>query len=126
MSRDRYQSPLCSRYASDAMAWNFSDERRFRTWRRLWVELARAQQTLGLSIDDGQIAAFVDNGPFDVAKQALEDLLADLGDLDIQFVEGVPAIERTMRTSMTGRYMRPNCLKRGAKSMTSTAPPSAA
>jgi len=56
MSRDRYQSPLCSRYASDAMAWNFSDERRFRTWRRLWVELARAQQSLGLAIENAQIA----------------------------------------------------------------------
>lgn len=56
MSRDRYQSPLTSRYASAEMAWNFSDDRKFQTWRRLWVALAKAQQRLGLPIGDDQIA----------------------------------------------------------------------
>ncbi|TVR43725.1 MAG: adenylosuccinate lyase [Planctomycetota bacterium] len=57
MSRDSYQSPLVSRYASREMSWNFSDNRKFRTWRRLWLELARAEQRLGLTISDAQIAA---------------------------------------------------------------------
>ncbi|MFW5846135.1 MAG: adenylosuccinate lyase, partial [Planctomycetota bacterium] len=56
MSHDRYQSPLTSRYASPEMAWNFSDDKKFGTWRRLWVHLARAEQQLGLAITDAQIA----------------------------------------------------------------------
>ena len=54
MARDRYESPLSGRYASSEMAWNFSDDKKFQTWRRLWVELARAEQKLGLSISDEQ------------------------------------------------------------------------
>lgn len=57
MNHDRYQSPLVSRYASKEMSWNFSDNRKFRTWRKLWLELARAEQRLGLPIKDQQIAA---------------------------------------------------------------------
>ncbi len=38
------------------MTWNFSDEKKFQTWRRLWVSLARAEQKLGLEISDEQIA----------------------------------------------------------------------
>ena len=56
MSHDRYQSPLTSRYASAAMAANFSDDKKFRTWRRLWIHLARAEQQLGLAISEAQIS----------------------------------------------------------------------
>jgi len=56
MAHDRYQSPLTSRYASPEMAWNFSDDKKFQTWRRLWLYLARAEQQLGLAISDAQIA----------------------------------------------------------------------
>jgi adenylosuccinate lyase len=52
----RYDSPLASRYASKEMAALFSDDRKFRTWRRLWIELARAEKRLGLAITDEQIA----------------------------------------------------------------------
>ena len=39
---DRYESPLSSRYASDEMQYIFSPDKKFSTWRRLWVALARA------------------------------------------------------------------------------------
>ncbi len=52
----RYDNPLASRYASRAMAELFSDDRKFRTWRLLWVELARAAASLGLPILPMQIA----------------------------------------------------------------------
>jgi adenylosuccinate lyase len=52
----RYQSPLSTRYASAAMSANFSDQRRFTTWRRLWIALAEAQRELGLSITEEQLA----------------------------------------------------------------------
>ena len=50
-----YQSPLSSRYAGQAMRHAFSDERKFKTWRRLWIALAEAQQELGLEISDAQL-----------------------------------------------------------------------
>jgi len=56
MPTDRYDSPLCSRYASREMQAIFSDDRRFGTWRRLWVELAKAERHLGLAISAEQIA----------------------------------------------------------------------
>ena len=52
----RYDSPLASRYASKEMSALFSDDRKFRTWRKLWIELARAEQRLGLEISAAQIA----------------------------------------------------------------------
>ncbi|MDR1589836.1 MAG: adenylosuccinate lyase [Oscillospiraceae bacterium] len=56
MPADVYESPLASRYASDAMLRLFSADKKFSTWRRLWVALARAQRELGLGITDAQIA----------------------------------------------------------------------
>jgi len=51
-----YQSPLSTRYASEAMRANFSDQKKFTTWHRLWLALAETQQELGLSIRDEQLA----------------------------------------------------------------------
>ncbi|XP_067137152.1 adenylosuccinate lyase [Centruroides vittatus] len=51
----RYQSPLTSRYASQEMAYNFSDHRKFSTWRRLWIILAKAEQKLGIPVTNEQI-----------------------------------------------------------------------
>ena len=46
---DRYISPFSTRYASDEMQYIFSDDNKFRTWRRLWVALARAEMNQGLT-----------------------------------------------------------------------------
>ncbi len=56
MSRDRYSSPLNERYASAEMSAVFSPDNKFRTWRRLWIALAEAEQELGLPISEEQIA----------------------------------------------------------------------
>jgi len=56
MSHDRYENPLTGRYASPEMSALFSDQRRFSTWRQLWVVLAEAERELGLPISDQQIA----------------------------------------------------------------------
>lgn len=45
---DRWQSPLCTRYTSIPMQEAFGDARKFQTWRKLWLELARAEQTVGI------------------------------------------------------------------------------
>ncbi len=65
-----YENPLITRYASREMAQTFSDERKFTTWRKLWVALAEAEQELGLPISDEQIAelkAHVDTVDYEAA-----------------------------------------------------------
>jgi adenylosuccinate lyase len=52
----QYDNPLVGRYASAEMSAVWSPQTKFRTWRRLWVALARAQQELGLAISDAQLA----------------------------------------------------------------------
>lgn len=51
----RYQSPLSTRYASEYMLNLFSQDTKFRTWRRLWISLAKAEMQLGLPINEEQI-----------------------------------------------------------------------
>jgi len=53
---DTYTSPFSARYASREMQFIFSEDNKFRTWRRLWISLAKAEQRQGLPITDGQIA----------------------------------------------------------------------
>ena len=53
---EKYESPLSSRYASDYMLGLFSMDKRIQTWRKLWVELARAEMELGLPVTAEQVA----------------------------------------------------------------------
>ena len=56
-SKPSYESPLNSRYASKEMQYIFSPDKKFKTWRLLWIALAEAEKELGLNITDEQIAA---------------------------------------------------------------------
>ena len=55
MPTNTYESPLSSRYASPEMLYLFSADKKFTTWRRLWIALARAEMELGLPITQAQI-----------------------------------------------------------------------
>lgn len=69
---DRYVSPLSERYASREMQYIFSPEKKFCTWRRLWVALAEAENELGLPVTKEQIDELkehMDDINFDVAKE---------------------------------------------------------
>ena len=68
MSKDRYESPLASRYASEYMLRLFSADTRIKTWRKLWVELARAEHALGLPVTAEQVS----------------ELEAHIGDIDYE------------------------------------------
>ena len=71
-SMKEYKSPLSERYPSKEMKYIFSPEKKFTTWRKLWIALAESEKELGLDITDEQIAelkAHVDDINYDVAKE---------------------------------------------------------
>ena len=79
--RDVYENPLTSRYASRAMRRIFSPNRKFRTWRRLWLALARAQHELGLPITAEQLAeleAHLDDINYEVADAREREVRHDV------------------------------------------------
>ncbi len=72
MSTDRYVSPLSERYASKEMQYIFSPDKKFRTWRKLWIALAESEHELGLNITEEQInelKAHADDINYEVAKE---------------------------------------------------------
>ena len=76
-----YQSPLSQRYASKEMQALFSNEKKFKTWRRLWIALAQSEQELGLDITDEQIQELIDYKDdinYDVAKQREKEVRHDV------------------------------------------------
>ena len=78
---DRYQSPLSERYASKEMQYIFSPDKKFRTWRRLWIALAEAEHELGLPITEEQIEelkAHKDDINYEVAKQREKEVRHDV------------------------------------------------
>lgn len=69
--RDKYESPFSTRYASDEMQYVFSSDKKFKTWRKLWVALARAEMKLGLPITNEQVEELennIDNINYEVAE----------------------------------------------------------
>ena len=72
MATDRYTSPLSERYASKEMQYIFSQDKKFKTWRRLWIALAETEKELGLNITDEQIEelkAHAEDINYDVARE---------------------------------------------------------
>ena len=72
MSKDCYESPLSSRYASKEMKYIFSPDMKFRTWRKLWIALAESEMELGLPVTQEQIdelKAHADDINYEVAEE---------------------------------------------------------
>ena len=81
METDRYQTPLAERYASKEMQYIFSPDKKFRTWRELWIALAESEKELGLDITDEQIEelkANKDNINYDVARAREKEVRHDV------------------------------------------------
>lgn len=81
MSHDTFESPLASRYASEEMLYLFSPDKKFKTWRRLWIALARAEKTLGLPITEEQIAEmeqYKDDINYEVAQKREAEVRHDV------------------------------------------------
>ena len=72
MSHDHYENPLITRYSSPEMSALWGAQKKFSTWRKLWIALAESEQELGLAITDEQIAelkAHIDDIDFEVAAK---------------------------------------------------------
>lgn len=81
MSTDRYVSPLSERYASKEMQYIFSPDKKFRTWRKLWIALAETEKELGLPITQEQIdelKSHQDDINYDVAKAREKEVRHDV------------------------------------------------
>ena len=81
MSTDRYVSPLSERYASEEMQYIFSQDMKFRTWRKLWIALAETEKELGLNITQEQIdemKAHADDINYDVAREREREVRHDV------------------------------------------------
>lgn len=85
MSRNTnsYESPFCTRYASEEMQFVFSADKKFTTWRKLWVALARAEMKLGLPVTETQVKQLeehINDIDYDVAdareKEVRHDVMA--------------------------------------------------
>ena len=94
-----YENPLITRYASPEMSSAFSDDKKFTTWRKLWIALAESEKELGLNITDGQIAemkAHVADINYDIAeareKEVRHDVMAHVYAFGSQARSAMPII----------------------------------
>ena len=79
---DRYQTPLAERYASKEMQYIFSPDKKFRTWRKLWIALAETEKELGLDITDEQIEEFIGDALRNEEDSFKKRLISGLAALD--------------------------------------------
>lgn len=94
-----YENPLITRYASREMSENFSDDKRFKLWRKLWIALAESEMELGLNIKKSQIdemKKYADDINFDVAakyeREVRHDVMAHVKAFGDQAKSAAPII----------------------------------
>ena len=111
MDRIEYENPLVKRYASKEMSSNWSPQKKFSTWRRLWLALAQAQQELGLNISDEQINEMrehLDDINFDVAEAKEKELRHDVMSHVHAFGEQCPTAAPIIHLGATSCFVTDN------------------
>ena len=111
MDKSKYISPFSSRYAGDKMQSLFSDEMRVRTWRRLWISLARRQGQLGLPITDTQLTQleeYAENIDFERAAFFEGELRHDVMAHVHAYGEQCPAAAPIIHLGATSAYVVDN------------------
>ena len=111
MSKDVYESPLASRYASKYMLHLFSPDMRFQTWRRLWVELARAEHELSLPITQAQVdelAAHITDIDYDAAAQREREVRHDVMAHVYAYGKAAPSAAGIIHLGATSCYVTDN------------------
>ena len=110
-SRDVYRNPLPTRYASRAMLEVFGDNRKFRTWRRLWLALARGQHELGLSVTTEQLAeleAHLDDIDYETADAREREVRHDVMAHVYAFGKQCPTAAPIIHLGATSAYVVDN------------------
>src|SRR5690349_13097826 len=108
---ETYENPLIARYASREMATLWGDQRKFSTWRRLWVALAEAEAELGLPVTQEQIAelrAHVDDIDFTAAQQYERKLRHDVMAHVHTYGDRCPAARPIIHLGATSCYVTDN------------------
>lgn len=111
MSTDRYVSPLSERYASREMQYIFSPDKKFRTWRRLWIALAETEKELGLNITQEQIdelKAHQDDINYDVAKAREKEVRHDVMSHVYAYGQQCPKAKGIIHLGATSCYVGDN------------------
>ena len=109
--KDRYISPLSTRYASRKMQAVFSENFKFRTWRRLWIALAKAEKQLGLAITDEQIAeleAHAEDINYEVAEAREREVRHDVMSHVYAYGRQCPLAEPIIHLGATSCYVGDN------------------
>lgn len=111
MSVESYQTPLNSRYSSKEMQYNFSDLKKFSTWRKLWLLLAESEMELGLDITAEQLEemrANLDNIDFKIAAEEEKKLRHDVMAHVHTFGLACPAAAPIIHLGATSCYVGDN------------------
>ena len=108
---DSYDSPLCSRYASREMISLFSPDTRYRTWRRLWTALARAESEMGLPISAEQVRELERNTQhidYDCVRDREEKVRHDVMAHLFAFGKDAPSASGILHLGATSCYVTDN------------------
>ncbi|MCI8382799.1 MAG: adenylosuccinate lyase [Lachnospiraceae bacterium] len=111
MATDRYVSPLSERYASREMQYIFSPDKKFKTWRRLWIALAETEKELGLDITQEQIdelKANADNINYEVAKEREKKVRHDVMSHVYAYGQQCPKAKGIIHLGATSCYVGDN------------------
>ena len=111
MSKDRYESPLASRYASDFMLHLLSADMRIQTWRRLWVALAQAEHNLGLPVSQEQVdelAAHITDIDYDMAAAREKEVRHDVMAHVYTYGKAAPSAAGIIHLGATSCYVTDN------------------
>lgn len=109
MNSGIYSNPLCERYSSKEMMYNFSPDKKFSTWRRLWIALAEAEKELGLDITEEQIMEMkknIHNIDYELAakkeKEFRHDVMAHVHTFGTQVPLAMPIIHLGATSAFVG------------------------
>ena len=106
-----YESPFCTRYASEEMQFVFSADKKFTTWRRLWTALARAEMKLGLPVTQEQVdelEANIENIDYEVAKAREKVVRHDVMSHVYAYGKVCPKAEKIIHLGATSCYVGDN------------------
>lgn len=111
MRKDVYESPLNSRYASKEMKYIFSPDKKFKTWRKLWVALAESEMELGLNITQEQVdelKAHLEDINYEVAEAREKEVRHDVMSHVFAYGEQCPSAKGIIHLGATSCYVGDN------------------